>query len=73
VAVTMSLGVAVSTDPKRTNAKMLLQLADDALYRAKEHGRNRSELGISPELVNSELPANENIQDKAALIIPIGS
>ena len=49
VGVTVSLGVAVSADPKRTSAPELLRLADEALYRAKNGGRNRSELAISPE------------------------
>lgn len=44
VNVTVSLGVAVSADPKRTDARDLLRLADEALYRAKNGGRNRSEL-----------------------------
>jgi two-component system cell cycle response regulator len=49
VSVTVSLGVAVSADPKRTNAPELLRLADEALYRAKNGGRNRSELATSSE------------------------
>ena len=48
VSVTVSLGVAVS-DPKRTSAPELLRLADEALYRAKDGGRNRSELATSSE------------------------
>jgi two-component system, cell cycle response regulator len=44
LTVTVSLGVAVSADPKQTDARDVLRLADEALYRAKNGGRNRSEL-----------------------------
>lgn len=47
IVVTASLGVAVSTNDGAVDAQMLLQLADEALYRAKESGRNRSELAVS--------------------------
>ncbi len=59
IRVTASLGVAVSSYPPCLDAKTLLQLADDALYRAKENGRNRSELAV-PEPVGSELEASRN-------------
>lgn len=48
VHITASLGVAVSSSTRRFDPEMLLRLADDALYRAKEHGRNRSELAATP-------------------------
>jgi two-component system cell cycle response regulator len=43
VHITASFGVAASTSARPMNSKTLLQLADDALYRAKQQGRNRSE------------------------------
>jgi len=43
IRVSVSLGVAVNTPPSCIDIKTLLQLADDALYRAKKNGRNRSE------------------------------
>jgi len=54
VSVTVSLGVAVSTHPKQTDARELLRLADEALYRAKNSGRNRVELATSPKQRHSD-------------------
>jgi diguanylate cyclase (GGDEF)-like protein len=42
-SVTASCGVAASTESNRLDPHTLLHLADEALYRAKELGRNRSE------------------------------
>ncbi len=58
VNVTVSLGVAVSADPKRTDARDLLRLADEALYRAKNGGRNRSELA-TPSVQSESDPRAE--------------
>ncbi|MFO0930689.1 MAG: GGDEF domain-containing protein [Gemmataceae bacterium] len=41
VAVTLSVGCAVSTDAHLATARQLLCAADDALYAAKRAGRNR--------------------------------
>ncbi len=41
VSFTVSLGVAAVPHPKATNAEELIQLADDALYKAKAAGRTR--------------------------------
>jgi diguanylate cyclase (GGDEF)-like protein len=60
IRVTASQGVAVSQHPPCVDAKMLLQLADDALYRAKENGRNRCELAAGQELIGSALVLGRN-------------
>jgi len=44
VHLTASLGATVSTDAQGVDPQRLLRLADQALYRAKQQGRNRSEL-----------------------------
>ena len=46
IHVTASFGVATSADATHVESQHLLQMADDALYRAKQNGRNRSELAL---------------------------
>ncbi len=43
IMVTISLGVAVNQAGEKTTATQLVQLADTALYQAKQNGRNRAE------------------------------
>jgi two-component system, cell cycle response regulator len=49
VAVTVSLGAAVRASARGNDPQLLLRLADQALYRAKDNGRNRCELASPPE------------------------
>ncbi|HKV04996.1 MAG TPA: diguanylate cyclase [Candidatus Acidoferrales bacterium] len=53
VRVTASLGAVVTTDVHSSDPQVLLHLADQALYRAKEKGRNRSELADAKESSSS--------------------
>jgi two-component system cell cycle response regulator len=48
--ITASFGAAASSSANPTDPKALLQLADEALYRAKLKGRNRSESTASPAM-----------------------
>ena len=47
ISVTVSLGLAVSSAIVPLDPEVMLDTADKALYRGKEAGRNRSEMGIS--------------------------
>lgn len=60
VPVTVSLGVAITSGAPGVDPQALLRRADEALYRAKDQGRNRSELAESPEPANSESIPAEN-------------
>ena len=49
IAVTASLGVTASVSASPVDAQEILRLADAALYRAKERGRNRCELATAQD------------------------
>lgn len=56
IQVTISLGVAVSGIGKKLNAISIFQAADQALYLAKEKGRNRVEVACDTIIRNSVPP-----------------
>lgn len=47
IAVTASLGVGIGRNADELDSERLLKLADGALYRAKNGGRNRVEVGVT--------------------------
>jgi diguanylate cyclase (GGDEF)-like protein len=60
IQITMSLGVAVSSEGFALDPQVLLHLADEALYCAKHHGRNRSELAAQSKPGASGMPVPES-------------
>jgi len=64
ISITLSLGVAVSDLTRPVEARQLLLAADEALYRAKERGRNRTELA-TPEDFAGPRPAAEAVPVKS--------
>jgi diguanylate cyclase (GGDEF)-like protein len=55
--VTVSIGVASSPAVTERSPEMLIAAADDALYRAKRHGRNRVEFASEDNSVQTTSPA----------------
>jgi hypothetical protein len=69
IAITASFGVAARPPARPLDPQEMPRLAADALYRAKEHGRNRSELATPQDLTTtSPVPAGRRrTEDRAAL------
>lgn len=67
IHMTVSLGVAVADPAIPLDAQELLQVADDALYRAKELGRNRCELGTPAEPTGSHRPDAATVPAQSAV------
>ncbi len=65
VRITASLGAAMSTDARGADPQTLLRLADKALYRAKDQGRNRAELAGAEESSSSVPSTAEDVPLKS--------
>jgi two-component system, cell cycle response regulator len=66
IMVTASFGVTASVDKTPLDAQEILQLADAALYRAKERGRNRTELASAADLTVRHPAPRDNVEQKTA-------
>jgi two-component system, cell cycle response regulator len=64
IAVTASFGVTASIDKMPLDAQEILQLADAALYRAKERGRNRTELASATDLTVKHPAPPDTLEQK---------
>jgi two-component system cell cycle response regulator len=64
IAVTASFGVTSSIDKSPLDAQEILRLADAALYRAKERGRNRVELARADDLVVRVSDCSDTMEQK---------
>ena len=61
----ISVGVSIIQDPQQ-DLTTLIEQADQALYRAKAHGRNRVALSVPPDLNEPSVTQPSNVRTKAS-------
>jgi len=54
ISITMSMGVTASINGEATDIDSIIHTADNALYKAKNNGRNRVEFAVYEELVEKK-------------------
>lgn len=66
--VTISAGIAVLTPGEHNTPEMLVRLADEALYRAKQKGRNQALLAMELDTGDGNGPATKAVEDDEAAV-----
>lgn len=69
--VTFTVSIGVSSSAISNNVDMLIKTADEALYRAKQNGRNRVEVFTPKDLKNFQMQGNTNKSNNEKNIHPI--
>jgi two-component system cell cycle response regulator len=64
--VTVSIGAVSTGEWNSASTEELIRLADDALYRAKKQGRNRSEVASPGSVIQNETPTETHLVDHPA-------
>lgn len=69
--VTFTVSIGVSSSAISNNVDMLIKTADEALYRAKQNGRNRVEVFTPKDLKTFQMQGNTNKSNNEKNIHPI--